>query len=91
MEEDKELMNHYKTDIFDKEDNLKNIFNNFETKESETAPPSRYNSGSIILAMENAGKLIEDESLREQIKGARNWDKCNKRRNNKEIRKNKLY
>ena len=43
---------------------------NFETKEAETAPPNRYNSGSIILAMENAGKLIEDEELREQIKGA---------------------
>ena len=43
---------------------------NFETKESETNPPSRYNSGSMILAMENAGKLIEDEELREQIKGA---------------------
>lgn len=43
---------------------------NFELKEAETTPPSRYNSGSIILAMENAGKLIEDEELREQIKGA---------------------
>ena len=43
---------------------------NYETKESETSPPTRYNSGSIILAMENAGKLIEDEELREQIKGA---------------------
>lgn len=43
---------------------------NFETKDSETSPPTRYNSGSIILAMENAGKLIEDEELREQIKGA---------------------
>ena len=43
---------------------------NFETKASETSPPSRYNSGSMILAMENAGKLIEDEELREQIKGA---------------------
>lgn len=43
---------------------------NFETKEAETSPPSRYNSGSMILAMENAGKLIEDETLREQIKGA---------------------
>ena len=42
---------------------------NFEIKTSETTPPSRYNSGSIILAMENAGKLIEDEELREQIKG----------------------
>lgn len=43
---------------------------NFETKTSETSPPSRYNSGSMILAMENAGKLIEEEELREQIKGA---------------------
>ena len=43
---------------------------NFETKDSETSPPTRYNSGSMILAMENAGKLIEDEELREQIKGA---------------------
>ena len=43
---------------------------NYEIKEAETSPPTRYNSGSIILAMENAGKLIEDEALREQIKGA---------------------
>ena len=43
---------------------------NFETKESATNPPNRYNSGSMILAMENAGKLIEEEELREQIKGA---------------------
>ena len=44
--------------------------NNAEIKEAETNPPSRYNSGSMILAMENAGKLIEEEELREQIKGA---------------------
>ncbi len=43
---------------------------NYEPKEAETNPPTRYNSGSMILAMENAGKLIEDEELREQIKGA---------------------
>jgi DNA topoisomerase-3 len=43
---------------------------NYETKTSETSPPSRYNSGSMILAMENAGKLIEEEELREQIRGA---------------------
>ena len=43
---------------------------NYETKDSETSPPSRYNSGGMVLAMENAGKLIEDEALREQIKGA---------------------
>ena len=46
------------------------LLNNAEIKEAETNPPNRYNSGSIILAMENAGKLIEDEELREQIKGA---------------------
>lgn len=40
------------------------------TKEGETSPPSRYSSGTIILAMENAGKFIEDEELREQIKGS---------------------
>ena len=39
-------------------------------REGETSPPKRYNSGSMILAMENAGQLIEDEELRAQIKGA---------------------
>ncbi len=39
-------------------------------KEGETSPPKRYNSGSLILAMENAGQLIEDEELRAQIKGS---------------------
>ena len=39
-------------------------------KEGETSPPKRYNSGSIILAMENAGQFIEDEELRAQIKGS---------------------
>lgn len=42
----------------------------FEIKEGETSPPKRYNSGSIILAMENAGQLIEDEELRAQMKGS---------------------
>ncbi len=42
----------------------------FFIKEGETSPPKRYNSGSIILAMENAGQLIEDEDLRAQIKGS---------------------
>ena len=42
----------------------------FSIKEGETSPPKRYNSGSIILAMENAGQLIEDEELRAQIKGS---------------------
>lgn len=44
--------------------------NAFEIKEGETTPPKRYTSGSMILAMENAGKLIEDDDLREQIKGS---------------------
>lgn len=43
---------------------------NLQIKEGETSPPKRYNSGSIILAMENAGQLIEDEELRAQIKGS---------------------
>jgi DNA topoisomerase-3 len=41
-----------------------------EIKEGETTPPKRYNSGSLILTMENAGQFIEDEELRAQIKGA---------------------
>ena len=45
-------------------------FKEFNIKEGETSPPKRYNSGSIILAMENAGQLIEDEELRAQIKGS---------------------
>lgn len=44
--------------------------NGMNIKEGETAPPKRYNSGSMILAMENAGQLIEDEELRAQIKGS---------------------
>ncbi len=42
----------------------------FEGKEGETSPPKRYNSGSMILTMENAGQFIEDEELRSQIKGS---------------------
>lgn len=42
----------------------------FLIKEGETSPPKRYNSGSMILAMENAGQLIEDEELRATIKGS---------------------
>ena len=42
----------------------------FTIREGETAAPKRYNSGSLILAMENAGQLIEDEELRAQIKGS---------------------
>ncbi|MCR5153236.1 MAG: type IA DNA topoisomerase, partial [Lachnospiraceae bacterium] len=42
----------------------------YDIKKGDTAPPKRYNSGSMILAMENAGQLIEDEELRAQIKGS---------------------
>lgn len=44
--------------------------NGFRIREGETSPPKRYNSGSMILAMENAGQLIEDEELRATIKGS---------------------
>ena len=46
------------------------VLNSMSIKEGETVPPKRYSSGSIILAMENAGQLIEDEELRSQIKGS---------------------
>ena len=65
-------------DSFSKEDFVKFVeqantgdeisLNSLEIKEGKTSPPKRYTSGSLILAMENAGKLIEDEELREQIK-----------------------
>ena len=42
----------------------------YNIKEGETSPPKRYNSGSLILTMENAGQFIEDEELRAQIKGS---------------------
>ncbi len=42
----------------------------YEIRQGETTPPRRYSSGSMILAMENAGQLIEEEELREQIKGS---------------------
>ncbi|MCM1123675.1 MAG: DNA topoisomerase [Eubacterium sp.] len=41
-----------------------------DKKEGETSPPKRYNSGTMILTMENAGQFIEDEELRAQIKGS---------------------
>jgi len=46
------------------------LVNSIEVKEGETTPPKRYSSGTLILAMENAGQLIEDEELRSQIKGS---------------------
>ena len=62
------------TDLFDVIRTLKKgavlPVRSLDIKEGETSPPKRYNSGSIILAMENAGQLIEDEELRAQIKGS---------------------
>lgn len=49
---------------------MKLPISSFEMKEGETSPPKRYSSGTLILAMENAGQLIEDEELRAQIKGS---------------------
>ncbi len=49
---------------------VKLSIDSFEIKEGETSPPKRYSSGTLILAMENAGQLIEDEELRAQIKGS---------------------
>ena len=46
------------------------IVDSYAVKEGETSPPKRYNSGSIILTMENAGQFIEDDELRAQIKGS---------------------
>lgn len=46
------------------------LVNSLDIKEGETTPPKRYSSGTLILAMENAGQLIEDEELRSQIKGS---------------------
>ena len=75
-----EILKNKKVEKDDKEDHIELLntlkkgneilVSNITTKEAETSPPTRYNSGSIILAMENAGKLIEEEELREQIKGA---------------------
>jgi len=63
---DEELLAHIST--LKKKDPLD--LAGYEIKEGETSPPKRYNSGSMILAMENAGQLIEDEELRAQIKGS---------------------
>lgn len=73
-----EILNYDKKNKEPKIDNIEELkklkkgqqvnITTFNIKESQTTPPKRYNSGSMILAMENAGKLIEDDELREQIK-----------------------
>ena len=70
VDNDSEIIENNEEILKDLKKEQKLSVRNFELKDAETSPPSRYNSGSIILAMENAGKLIEDEELREQIKGA---------------------
>ena len=75
-----EVLKKTKDDNNEKEANIEILANlkkndtinslSYDTKEAATTPPTRYTSGSMILTMENAGKLIEDEELREQIKGA---------------------
>lgn len=56
--------------VFSLKEGQKIAIDNIHTAEGKTAPPKRYSSGSIILAMENAGQLIEDPELREQIKSS---------------------
>ena len=69
-QEDDETEN-ISVDILNKlKKNQKLDVQNFEITDGETTPPSRYNSGNLVIAMEGAGKLIEDEELREQIRGA---------------------
>lgn len=72
--EEQETAENFGTEFFEELKKLKKgmqlPIHAFTIKEGETAPPKRYNSGSLILAMENAGQLIEDEELRAQIKGS---------------------
>ena len=68
--EEEELDNANLREVIDQVKKGANItYTTLGIKEGETSPPKRYTSGSMILAMENAGNLIEDEELREQIKG----------------------
>ena len=71
---DKDIDKDTDKDFFEKIQTLKKGMTlpvrSLDIKEGKTSPPKRYNSGSLILAMENAGQLIEDEELRAQIKGS---------------------
>lgn len=58
------------TELFDYLQEGQEYPTKYEIKKGETAPPKRYTSGNMVLAMENAGKLIEEEELREHIKGS---------------------
>lgn len=69
-EEDEEEENHATMDLLSLKKGMELTIKEMSLKEGETSPPKRYNSGSMILAMENAGQLIEDEELRAQIKGS---------------------
>lgn len=57
----------------------------FHIKEGETSPPKRYNSGSMILAMENAGQLIDDEELQGSDQGQRHWHQRHSGRDPEEV------
>ncbi len=70
-DEDKEKNNSGLLEAVDKlQEGEEILVKGFEIKEGKTSPPKRYTSGSMVLAMENAGQLIEDEELRAQIKGS---------------------
>ena len=70
-EQDKDIDNKDFVEIISKIKKGKSLeVKDFAIKEGETSPPKRYSSGSMILAMENAGQLIEDEDLRATIKGS---------------------
>ena len=64
--------------------------NGYSLKEGSTKPPKRYTSGSMVLAMENAGQLIEDEELRAQIKGSGNRNFCHPRRDHQKTGAHRL-
>ncbi len=74
QDSDKDIDKDTDKDFFEKIQALKKGMTlpvqSLDIKEGKTSPPKRYNSGSLILAMENAGQLIEDEELRAQIKGS---------------------
>ena len=73
-EKDKETAEEENTGLITLSDSLHKgdtlLVNGYEMKEGKTSPPKRYTSGSMVLAMENAGQLIEDEELRAQMKGS---------------------
>ena len=70
---------------------MKVSLDDLQIKEGETSPPKRYSSGSMILAMENAGQLIEDEELRAQIKGSGIGTSANPRGDPEKVVQHQIY